>query len=1431
MANIEDRVVSMRFDNSRFLNGVRTTISALDQLRQKMSFRDASKGLDEVQNSANRFNLNPVGAATQRVSAGFAAMATVAITAISNIVNRAVDAGLAITRALTIDPPMDGLREYETNLNSIQTILANTQAAGTNLQQVTGALEELNHYSDKTIYNFSEMARNIGTFTAAGVDLETSVSAIKGIANLAAMSGSNSQQAATAMYQLSQALAAGKVTLMDWNSVVNAGMGGAVFQKALTDTAVAMGTLKAEAVTMEGPMKQLRIDGESFRNSLSVENGDSWLTSEVLTNTLKQFTGDMTEAELAAMGFTSAQIKDIQAMADTAMKAATEVKTLTAVFHTAKEVAGSGWAKTWQIIFGDFEEAKTTFTAMSNAINHVIEGMAEHRNKLFEDWSQLGGRTAAIEAVKNIFEALSRVVTTVKQAFHDIFPPMTAQQLYNLTVGIKDFTENLKLNESTLEKVRRAFAGLFAIFSIIGQVIQAVVGAFALLIPALAKNSGGFLDLLANVGDNVVAFDNWLKTSGLIQKAAELLAAAIRTVAHFFGNLAHIVGGFVVDIGMFLQLDEVFARLQMRMEGFRGMESTFAPIWEVIGPRVRQFIDIMRPLADSIVQAFGDIFSTIKDVMTANGFSGVLDTINVGLLGGILLLFRRFVNEGISLGIGGDLVEGLTGTFDALTDTLGAMQSQLQAKTLMNIAIAIGVLTAALLVLASIDSGKLTKALTAMSVAFTQLLASMAVLIKIGGAAGFVQIPMIATAMISLAVAVGVLTIAVKKLSELSWGDMLRGLTGTLALLGAIVGVAYGLTFAGGPIMRTALALIPFAVGVRLLASSVSRLGSMSWGDLGKGLLGMAAALAAVVGAMWLMPPHMLANAAGLFIVSIALTAIGQAIQSIGSIKGGNIAKGLLGIGAALVVIAGALWLMPPHMIAMAAGLVVVGHALVIIAGVMRMIGGMSGREGAKAIVGLGSSLLILAGSLYLMTGTIAGAVALTVAAVALGMLVPPLLMLSAISWSGIAKGLVALAGTFAVVGVAGLLLTPLIPVLLGLGAALLLIGAGFALAGAGAFLVAAALDLFTRAGQRAVQTGGALIEMIPRMMVALAEGVIGFATALATNAADFATAAAQLIGALLQAITTIAPQLEQAVTSLIRMLLDILQNNLPVISNKGAEIMTSMLEAMERHIPRIVPLASRVTVMFLDEMSKATPPVINAGVRFVVAFMNGVADAIERNSKPVADAGGRIGRAIVQGMVQGLGRGASEVSRMATQVANNAIKAAKEALGIKSPSRIFRDEVGAQIGAGMAEGIDSSSVVVERSSEHLGDAAVAATSRRLGAIGDILNDSIDRAPVITPVLDDKKFKGQLADGFRTSVAYSPSLPGGGLTSTTGMEWGEVVRQHMSATRPATIQQERKPVAEIKFEQTINSPEPVNAAEVYRNTRTQLAMMKASLGV
>lgn len=371
MSSIDERVVEMQFRNDQFEQGVKKSLISLENLKKGLNLDKSSKSLSNLESTAKNFSMKNLASDVASISDRFSTMGIIGMTALQNITNSAIATGKTLMSALTIDPVKSGFQEYETQINSVQTILANTESKGTTLDQVNAALDELNHYADMTIYNFTEMTRNIGTFTAAGVDLDTSVQAIKGIANLAAVSGSNSQQASTAMYQLSQALAAGTVKLQDWNSVVNAGMGGQVFQDALKETARVHGVAIDQMIKDEG----------SFRETLS----KGWLTSSILTETLSKFTGDLNESQLKTMGYTDEQIASIIKMGQTANDAATKVKTFTQLFDTLKEAMQSGWTQSWEYIVGNFDQAKESLTVVSDTLSDIINNSANKRNDLLYD--------------------------------------------------------------------------------------------------------------------------------------------------------------------------------------------------------------------------------------------------------------------------------------------------------------------------------------------------------------------------------------------------------------------------------------------------------------------------------------------------------------------------------------------------------------------------------------------------------------------------------------------------------------------------------------------------------------------------------------------------------------------------------------------------------------------------------------------------------------------------------------------------------------------------------------------------------------------------------------------------------------------------------------------------------------------------------------
>lgn len=417
---IDERVVSMQFDNKHFESNVQTTLSTLDKLKAKLNFTGSAKGLENINTAAGRCNLSPLSNAVDSVGIKFNGLYTIADQALRNITNSAMRTGERIMSALTIDPIRTGLSEYETQINSTQTILANVKQKGKGLTEVNAALEELNKYADQTIYNFTEMTRNIGLFTNAGVDLDDSVNAIKGFSNAAAMAGTDATRTAGAMYQLSQAMSSGKVMLMDWRSLEQANITGVRFQETIKETARAHGIAIDDMVESEGSLRETLKSG--------------WLTSDLMAEALNHYTlstETMTDAEIEAnkerlrsIGYTEDQIKKLFELGTEATNAATKVKTFSQMWDVMKETAQSGWSQTWKILFGDFEEAMAVFTPLTNFFTNIIGRISDARNEFLKaamgsPFGELGKKLAnftnatgtAADALGDYSEIVDRVIS------------------------------------------------------------------------------------------------------------------------------------------------------------------------------------------------------------------------------------------------------------------------------------------------------------------------------------------------------------------------------------------------------------------------------------------------------------------------------------------------------------------------------------------------------------------------------------------------------------------------------------------------------------------------------------------------------------------------------------------------------------------------------------------------------------------------------------------------------------------------------------------------------------------------------------------------------------------------------------------------------------------------------------------------------------
>ena len=1010
---IDEKVVEMRFDNRQFESNVKTSMSTLDKLKQSLKLTDAAKGFESVNNAAKSFDISPLSSGVETVKAKFSALEVMAVTALANITNSAVNAGKRLVSAFTIEPIKSGFQEYETQINAVQTILANTKSKGTTLDQVNEALDELNHYADKTIYNFTEMTRNIGTFTAAGVDLETSVNAIQGIANLAAVSGSTSQQASTAMYQLSQALATGTIRLMDWNSVVNAGMGGQVFQDALKETSKELNTGAEAAIKAKG----------SFRESLQT----GWLTSQVLTETLKKFTGSgaieyvskytglSSEAVQAALDSAKAQygeanaieyaskalaeksgknadeIKSTLEFAKTAEDAATKVKTFSQLMDTLKEAAQSGWTQTWEIIIGDFEQAKSLWTSISDYFNDVINKSAEARNELLEKWANVGGRTMLFDGIKSAFEGILSILKPIKEAFREVFPPITLQQLVNVTKGFKNLAEKLKISEEIADKLKRTFKGVFSVFDIVKKAVSTVIKAIA----------------------NLLGFEG-------VGSLADFLLGITASIGDFFTSLNE---GFNTN-GVSGILSKVISGISNLLKGAVDSLSSFGDVFSSVGKTISK-------VASEIWGAIKKVFSWIADNVSVNGIFKTIGAIFGALTG--KQIFESFKSvkdfiQGIISKFGNkektnSIKEQITDLLNSVHDSLQSFTSGIKVTSLVAIASAIGILAASMGKISELSVPDVIKSMSAIGVGMAILCQGLKAVTKSLSKFESKGIVKASLAMVLMAEAIKVLADAIENIGKLSFKEIAKGLIG---VGGGLAELIAGLKFLDGVkvSLRTSIAMIALAKACEMLGDAMQKFSGMQWDEIGRGLTGMGGALAEMVTTLAVFSKvgggKSLLGSVSLLIAVQSLSKMADGLKKFGDMQWDEIKRGLAGMGGTLGELSLALdglgKIAGFSSIFAAGSILIVVQGLDALASALKDFGGMTWDEITHGLVGMGGALAEVAGITGVLgklagLSSLLGAGSLLLAIQGLGDLADAFKKFGGMTWDEITQGLVGMGG------------------------------------------------------------------------------------------------------------------------------------------------------------------------------------------------------------------------------------------------------------------------------------------------------------------------------------------------------------------------------------------------------------------------------------
>lgn len=628
--SIENKVVSLELDDSKFSSKVEGVLKNVTRLKEGMNFKTSTTGLDGItpaaQNAAKGMNglassvktvnttisntstsasaaTSSVGAVAKQTSTNFTMLGGAASVALGNIASKAIMAGGSILSSFTFGPILDGFREYENQLNAVQTIQANTFSKGETVSTINAALDELNQYADKTIYSFSEMTKNIGMFTSAGVGLKESVSSIKGLSNVAAMSGASSAQAATAMYQLSQALSTGVVKLQDWNSIVNAGMGGEQFQESLKRTARTYGVAVDEIIEKKG----------SFRNSLQ----DGWLTSEIMIETLAQYTGDLSKEQLLNAGYTEEQTEEIMKLAETANDAATKVKTFGQLMDTVAESLGSGWASLFRTFFGDFERARTLWTGVSDVVNGGISAFFDALQGILDRWDELGGWYEWWYALMDLWKAASKPIFAIGEAVKDVFTGDAGAALFEFSKFLHHEIANwLIMSDQMASDIGRVFKmvaqlvqpvikALLGFGVAIGQVVVAAVKIGLILIGGLLKP---ILRIGAKISEIVDVFVNWFSQ----------MSGGIDILGTLGSVLDTIVGWVQSLVDWFVQLTSL--AITPFFNGIRTViEAVLPPIGQFFGVLRDAAKNVFGPLIDGLTGLGGSFDAFLNDTSSPFG--------------------------------------------------------------------------------------------------------------------------------------------------------------------------------------------------------------------------------------------------------------------------------------------------------------------------------------------------------------------------------------------------------------------------------------------------------------------------------------------------------------------------------------------------------------------------------------------------------------------------------------------------------------------------------------------------------------------------------------------------------------------------------------------------------------------------------------------
>lgn len=1201
--DVDEKIVKMSLDNSSFLSKIRETLSSITGLNSKLSntknidLGGSVRSVDGLKGAVNSFSTGHMSSAVDNVKSHFSALQVVAVSALATIVSKATSAGLNLLKSISFKPMMEGFDMYSNKMKTIQVIQANT---GASTKTVNGILNSLNDYANKTVYSFEDMTTNLGTFTAAGVGLKTAKIDMIGLSNLAATSGSNTQQAAMAMYQLSQAIAAGHVGLQDWNSVVNAGMGGKKFQQALMETGKEMG-------------KNIKTS-DNFRNSLQ----KGWLTSDVLNRTLAKFASDKSM-----------------------LKAATQAKTFADVMDSASDDLKSGWSQTFTILFGGFSQSAKLWTGLQGIISNMVTDSAKARNETVKGFVELGGKAAIIDALRNSFNTLSKVVSIAKEAFHDVFPQKESVTLANIAIGIDNLTKKFILNKSSTQQLKEIFTGLFSAVDILLTPVRALISFFSGLLGGSNNLGGGLLGLLAHVGQMITSFDQAIHKGKGLQTAFD----TIRNIGAGTGTVLSDVGGSIIKV------------FSAAFNGLKNVMSTVEPLISKVFGGLKKALGAITGKQVAGAVSFGVIIAFLKDFKK---FSGSITTFIDKILGSV------------------NNVTGAIKNLNGIREALEAYTKEIQAKTLMEIAAAVGILAVSMKLISTIPASGIAKGLETIAVSLVLLVGTLKAVSALSFS--FKSSLSAVTLILTVSSAIMQMSVALKILSTIKperIGSALTALAGSLVIMVAALAVMAKIK---GPTIATAASLTILADGLLQLSVAMKVLSTISWDGILKGLTALGAILTELalftlaMNGLHLSP----ATAIAVGIITTSIVGMSVSVIALSALPFGRITQGLIAMGTILgeIVVFSHLITNAGSLAVASVGIIGIAAAIAIMTPPLIALGVVPFAVLAKGLIGMAVALGEVVLAMKFATGSLAGAASITLVAVALNLLIPPLVTLSAIPVKNLAAALIALATALTIIVAAAIALNMAVPALLAFAAALTAISLVF---GAVA-LAATAIGL---------------------AFTAFASAMVSLASLTASQVNNIVASMEKLILGIGQTVLRMVPLGVQIVVAFITGI----AGAIPQIASAGLSMIAGLLGAIAANIGKITVYAIEIVVNFANALASQSAPLIAAGLNLILSLMNGMANGIRQNGPQLVSAALNIVESILEVMVTGLTKVLQVLLGWIpgfTSITSSLGGKAKEAL--RSAFQVT--DVGQQGGQGFVNGVNSKSGSAHSAGKNLADNA-----------------------------------------------------------------------------------------------------------------------------